>query len=273
MRLLFIGDIVARSGRDVIEQNLPALRAKLGLDAVIANGENSAHGSGHTQKICQDLYSWGVDVITSGNHVWGQREIIPYLDRDPRLIRPINFPVGTPGRGYTIVDVPGDRKLLVINAMGRQYMEALDDPFTITASLLDKYPLGRAGGISAIFVDFHAEATSEKQAFARYLDGRVSAVIGTHTHVPTADHMILPKGSGYQSDAGMTGDYNSVLGRSVDAAIFKFVRKMRGEQLSPTDGPAMLCGTFMEISDQTGMCTRIEPVRLGHGLSPTIPSV
>jgi hypothetical protein len=268
MKILFIGDVVARTGRDALRDYLPGLRDTYRPDVVIANGENSAHGSGHTPKICAEMIGYGVDIITSGNHVWGNREILTHIDNDPRLIRPINFPAGTPGRGVATLDVAGGRKIMVINAMGRLYMEALDDPFAIVRAVVDRTALG-AGGCHAIFVDFHAEASSEKQSMAYYLDGRVSAVIGTHTHVPTADTRILPRGTAYQTDAGMTGDYQSVLGRSVSVAVDRFVRKMPGEKLTPTEGPAMLCGTFIETDDQTGLARHIEPVRVGVGLMAT----
>ncbi len=268
MKILFIGDIVGRSGRDAVRDYLPLLRTRLSLDVVIANAENSAHGFGHTPKICDDLYSYGVDVITSGNHVWDQREIIPYLDRIPRMIRPINYPPGTVGRGHVILDVSGGRKIMVINAMGRLFMDPLDDPFAVIRGLLDQYPLG-SNGIHAIFLDFHGEASSEKQAIAYHLDGRVSAVIGTHTHVPTADARILPGGTAFQTDAGMTGDYDSVIGMRKDLAVARFVRKVPGEKLSPCEGPAMLCGVFIETNDTTGHATEIRSVRIGQGLIST----
>jgi metallophosphoesterase (TIGR00282 family) len=269
LKILFIGDIVARSGREAIRDYLRTLKSIYQPDIVIANGENSAHGSGHTPKICAELYGYGIDIITSGNHIWGQREIIPAIDRDPKLIRPINLPRGVPGRGHVIVDVPGGRKIMVINAMGRLFMDAIDDPFTIVSDLVDRTPMGAGRNVHAIFVDFHAETSSEKQCFANYLDGRISAMVGTHTHVPTADARILPRGTAYQTDAGMTGDYNSSLGRNLDAAINRFTRKMPGMPLDPTEGPAMLCGTFIETDDATGLTRSIVPVRIGAGLEPT----
>lgn len=268
MKILFIGDIVGRSGRDAVRDYLPLLRSRLSLDVVIANGENSAHGFGHTPKICDDLFDYGVDVITSGNHIWDQREIIPYLDRMPRLIRPINYPAGTVGRGHVVLDISGGRKIMVINAMGRLFMDPLDDPFAVIRGILDQYPLG-AQGIHAIFVDFHGEASSEKQSLACHLDGRVSAVVGTHTHVPTADARILPGGTAFQTDAGMTGDYDSVIGMRKDLAIARFVRKVPGEKLSPCEGPAMLCGVFIETDDTNGHAVHIHPVRIGQGLIST----
>lgn len=268
MKILFIGDVVARSGRDAVRDYLPVVRAKHAPDVVIVNGENSAHGSGHTPKICEELYGYGVDVITSGNHIWGNREIIPYIDRDPKLIRPINFPAGTPGQGMAVVNVAGGRKCLVINAMGRLYMDDIDCPFATVRAVLDRSPMG-PHGYHAIFVDMHAEASSEKQCFANYFDGRVSAVVGTHTHVPTADGRVLPKGTAYQTDAGMTGDYNSSLGRDLDASIGRFLKRVPSAPLSPTEGPAMMCGILVETNDTTGLAKTIIPIRMGAGLTPT----
>jgi 2',3'-cyclic-nucleotide 2'-phosphodiesterase len=262
MRLLFIGDLVGRAGRDAVRDHLPALRERLQPDAVIINAENSAHGFGHTPKICEELYGYGATCITSGNHIWDQREIIPYVDRDPNFVRPINFPPGTPGRGHTVLQIAGGRKLMVINVMGRLFMDALDDPFAVVGNLLAQTRLGK-GGYDAIFVDIHAEASSEKQAFAHHFDGRVSVVVGTHTHVPTADARILPGGTGYQTDAGMSGDYDSVIGMRKDIAIAKFVRKMPTEKLMPAENIPTLCGVFIETDDATGKAIKIETIRSG----------
>lgn len=269
MRILFIGDIVGRTGRDALRDYLPDLKKNLSIDVVIVNAENSAHGFGHTPKICEEIYSYGADVITSGNHVWDQREIIPYLDRDPKIIRPINYPAGTVGRGFTVHEISVGRKILVINAMARLFMDPLDDPFAVVKALVDKSPLGPRG-YHAIFLDFHGEASSEKQSMANYLDGRVSAVVGTHTHTPTADARILPGGTAFQTDAGMTGDYDSVIGMRKDLAIARFVRKVPGERLSPCEGPAMLCGVYIETDDNTGLAVSIRPIRKGRGLAESV---
>src|SRR4051812_46277875 len=210
MRFLFIGDVVGRSGRAVVLEHLPRLRRDWALDFVIVNGENSAGGFGITETICQDLLDAGADCVTLGNHAFDQREALVFIERAPRLLRPANFPPGTPGRGTVLADLPGGPRLLVVQVMGRVFMDALDDPFTILERELDACPLGL--GADAILVDIHAEATSEKQALAHLVDGRASLVVGTHTHVPTADHQILAHGTGYISDAGMCGDYDSVLG-------------------------------------------------------------
>lgn len=268
MRFLLCGDLVGRSGRSVVIEHLPRLRRDLALDLVVANGENAAHGFGITDKICAELYAAGVDVITTGNHVWDKREIITYIDGDPRLLRPINFPPGTPGRGHGIYETADGRKVMVVNAMARLFMDAIDDPFAALDRLLAEHPLE---SLDAILVDFHGEASSEKMSMGHFLDGRVSAVIGTHSHVPTADMQILPNGTAYQTDAGMCGDYDSVIGMQKEAAVARFVRKMPGERLQVAEGAATLCAAFIETDDATGLARRIAPLRLGGRLAPHWP--
>jgi hypothetical protein len=270
MRLLFLGDIMGRSGRDAVMAHLPGLRDSLSLDFVVANGENSAHGFGITAKICSELFEVGVDVITLGNHSWDQREIIGHIDQEPRLLRPLNYPPGTPGRGAGVFTLSRGRKVLVIQVMGRLFMDALDDPFAAIEKELSRTRLG-VGGVDAILVDVHAEASSEKMSTGHFCDGRVSAVFGSHTHVPTADAQILPKGTAYQSDAGMCGDYDSVIGMQKEGAISRYVRKMPGERLTPAEGEATLCGVFVETDDKTGLAKRVAPVRLGPRLAETVP--
>lgn len=269
MRILFLGDVVGRSGRDAVSRYLPELRRRLDLDLAIVNGENAAHGFGLTEAICQQFYEAGADAITTGNHVWDQREIIPYIERDPRLLRPLNFPPGTPGRGVAVVEARGGRRVAVLNVMTRLFMDPLDDPFSGTVRALQPFPLG--GGVSAILVDVHGEATSEKMALGHLLDGRVSLVVGTHSHVPTADAHILVGGTGYQTDVGMCGDYDSVIGMKKEPAVQRFVRKMPTERLSPAEGEATLCGLYLETDDRTGLATRIAPLRLGGRLAPAWP--
>jgi metallophosphoesterase (TIGR00282 family) len=268
MRLLLCGDIVGRAGRTVVIASIARLRHELRLDFVVANGENAAHGFGITDAICAELYAAGVDVITTGNHVWDKREIIPYIDGDPRLLRPINFPPGTPGRGHGIFALADGRKLMVVNAMARLFMDAIDDPFAGVDKLIAAAPL--AAG-NAILVDFHGEATSEKMSMGHFCDGRVSAVIGTHSHVPTADAQILPKGTAYMTDAGMCGDYDSVIGMQKEGAVQRFVRKMPGDRLQVAEGEATLCAAFVETDDATGLARRIAPLRLGGRLMPQWP--
>jgi 2',3'-cyclic-nucleotide 2'-phosphodiesterase len=278
MNILFIGDLVGRTGRDTVAAALPGLREKLRLDLVVVNAENASHGFGLAPDMATTLFDAGADVITLGNHAWDRKEIIPYIAEHPRLIRPLNYPPGTAGAGFVVVDVPPSaasagtpRRALVGQAMGRLFMDPLDCPFRGTADILAKYRLG--GTVHAVVLDFHAEATSEKMAYAHSFDGQVSLVVGTHTHCPSADAQILPGGTGFQSDAGMTGDYDSVIGMQKDAASLRFWRKTPGERLGPAEGEATICGVFAQTNDSTGLVERIEPFRLGGRLSQHVPSV
>ncbi len=266
MKILFCGDVVGRSGRDAVLDHLPRLRRDLNVDIIILNAENAAHGFGLTRGIAEDFYKVGVDVITLGNHAFDNKEILRSIDTDARLVRPLNYPLKTPGRGFTFIDLPNGKKLLVTNVMARLFMDPLDDPFAAVDALLAKYPMG--GSIYGIFVDFHGEASSEKMAMGHYLDGKISALVGTHTHIPTADAQILPKGTGYQTDAGMCGDYNSVIGMDKAVPIQRFRTKMPTERMQPAGGPGTFCGTFIEL-DERGLCTHIEPVRVGPRLMNT----
>lgn len=264
MKIVFIGDVFARSGRDALAKHLPAVKAEHAPDVVIVNGENAAHGIGINDKISQEFFELGVDVITLGNHSWDQREVIPYIEREPRLIRPINYPAGSPGNGSIVYTLKDGRKILIINAMARLFMDPLDDPFAAVDTLIRTHVMGRT--VHAIFLDFHGEASSEKMAMAHYLDGRVSAVVGTHTHIPTGDAQIFSKGTAFQCDAGMTGDYNSVIGMRPDTPIMRFTRKISMERLSPTDGEGTMCGVFIETDDRTGRAINIRPIRRGPRL-------
>jgi metallophosphoesterase (TIGR00282 family) len=269
MRLLFCGDLVGRSGRDVVIGKLPGLRRDLALDLVVANGENAAGGFGITQKICDELYAAGVDCITTGNHVWDQKETVGFIGSDPRLLRPVNFPAGTPGKGSGVYQTARGKKVMVANIMARLFMDPLDDPFQAADQLLKAHKLG--GNADAIIIDFHGEATSEKMAMGHFLDGRVSLVVGTHTHVPTADHAILPGGTAYQTDAGMCGDYDSVIGMEKATPIARFTKKLPTERLSAAMGPGTLCGIYVETDDATGLAARVEAVRIGGRLSQAVP--
>jgi len=271
MKILIVGDVVGKSGRDAIGQFLPDLRERLELDFVVVNGENAAHGFGITEKICASLYQLGADVITTGNHVWDQREIMNYIGGDPKLLRPLNFPDGTPGSGFGLYEARNGKKVLVVHAMARLYMDPLDDPFAAIEKVLAKYTLSHQ--VQAILVDFHGEATSEKLSMGHVLDGRVSAVVGTHTHVPTADHQILVGGTAYQSDLGMTGDYDSVIGMKKRAASERFTKKLPQGRLEPADGEATLCGVLIETSDATGLARKVTPIRVGGRLSQAIPEL
>lgn len=269
MRLLFLGDIVGRSGRNAVLDALPGLRRRWDLDCVVINGENAAGGFGITEAICNDLLDAGADAITLGNHSFDQREALVFIERQPKLLRPINYPVTTPGRGATMIETESGARVLVVNAMARLYMDALDDPFAAVDRVVTEAPLGQMS--DAILIDFHGEATSEKQAMGRYLDGRVSLVVGTHTHVPTSDHRILPGGTGYLSDAGMCGDYDSILGMAHEEAVRRFVEKTPGARLEAADGEGTLSGIAIETDDETGLALEIAPVRIGPGLAPALP--
>jgi 2',3'-cyclic-nucleotide 2'-phosphodiesterase len=270
MKILILGDLVGRTGRDAAIKAIPELRERLKLDFVAVNAENASHGFGLGPDMAAALFAAGADVITLGNHAWDRREIIPYIAQEKRLIRPINFPPGTPGAGSAVVTLRDGRKVLVVQAMGRLFMDPLDCPFQAVEELLNRHRLGP--NLHAAIIDFHGEATSEKMAFGHAFDGTVSAIVGTHTHVPTADHQILPGGTGYVTDLGMCGDYDSVIGMAKDSATARFIRKMPGDRLTPAEGPATISGAFIETDDK-GLATRIEPLRLGGRLAATIPVV
>lgn len=270
MRLMFMGDIVGRSGRDALVAELPGLRRELGLDFVVINGENAAGGFGITAAICDDIFDAGADVITLGNHSWDQREALVHIEREPRLIRPVNYPAGTPGRGATLVEAQSGARVLVVNALGRVFMEALDCPFDAVDRQISACPLGEAA--DAIIIDMHAEATSEKMAMGHFCDGRVSLVVGTHSHVPTADAQVLPGGTAYQTDAGMCGDYNSVIGMEKDEPLNRFTTRIPSGRFQPAMGPATLCGVFVETGAD-GLARRVEPVRIGGRLKQVLPEV
>ncbi len=269
MKILICGDVVGKTGRRAIEENIPDLRQRLDLDFVIVNGENAAHGFGITDKICAAFYAAGVDAITTGNHVWAQREIINYIGGDEKLLRPMNYPEGTPGIGTGIFKTADRRKVMVIHPMGRLFMDPLDDPFAAVDDALRNHRLGQS--VDAVIVDFHGEATSEKQGMGHFLDGRVSAVVGTHTHVPTADTQILPGGTAFQTDIGMTGDYDSVIGMKKELATSRFTTKMPQGRLEPADGEATLCAVYVETDDGTGLAKHVGPLRLGGRLKEEWP--
>src|SRR5580658_4560366 len=271
MRILFLGDVVGRTGRETVVAALPGLRAALRVDLAIGNAENASHGFGLGPDMAAALFAAGADVLTLGNHAWDRKEIIPYIAETPRLIRAINFPPGTPGAGSVMVTLTDGRKALVLQAMGRLYMDPLDCPFRATQQELARQRLGVT--VQAAVVDFHAEASSEKMAFGHSFDGQASLIVGTHTHTPTADHQILPGGTAYQSDAGMCGDYDSVIGMQKEGAASRFWRKLPGERLQPAEGEATLCGVFVETDDATGLARRIAPLRMGGRLAPTMPEV
>jgi 2',3'-cyclic-nucleotide 2'-phosphodiesterase len=269
MRILFIGDIVGRSGRAVVLKRLPGLVRDWKLDFVAINGENAAGGFGITEAIYQELLDAGADAVTLGNHAWDQKEALVFIERAPRLIRPLNYPAGTPGRGAALIESKTGARVLVVNVMGRVFMDPLDDPFAAIERERAACALKRTA--DAIIIDMHCEATSEKQAMGHFCDGRASLVVGTHTHAPTADHQILPGGTGYISDVGMSGDYDSVIGMVKDEPLNRFVRKIPSGRFEPALGEATMCALAIETDDATGLACRVGAVRLGGRLEEARP--
>lgn len=264
MKLLFLGDIVGRSGRDAVMKFVPQLRQELALDAVIVNGDNAAGGFGITAEVCKDLFKAGVDVVTGGDHIWDQKEIASVLSTEKRLLRPHNFPANTPGTGARVYTTQSGKNFGVLHLLGQVFhKEHAACPFATADEALKNL---RAEGARVVFVDFHAEATSEKMAMGAYLDGRVAAVIGSHTHVPTADMRILPGGTAYQTDAGMCGDYNSVIGFAKDAPLKRFLSKISKIRMEAAAGPATVFGALVDVDEKTGFAVSITPIRRGAEL-------
>ena len=271
MRLLFLGDMVGRSGRTAVWKQLPGLISDFSLDFVIVNGENAAGGFGITEDIFRQTLDAGADVVTTGNHVWDQREALQFAPHEDRFLRPANFPAGTPGHGSGVFMSRNGARVLVANIMGRVFMHPeLDDPFQCVETELASCALGDQA--DAVIIDFHAEATSEKMCFAHFVDGRASLVVGTHTHQPTADHQVLSGGTAYISDAGMCGDYDSSLGMDKEEPLNRFLYKVPKGRFEAASGPATICGIGVEISDRTGLAEKIAPVRIGPRLEETMPS-
>lgn len=266
MNLLFLGDVVGRSGRDAVVKHLPSLRAEHALDFVVVNGDNAAGGFGITPALCKDFFDAGADVVTGGDHIWDQKEIIPYISQEKRLLRPQNFPDRTPGTGYGIFTAKSGKKVLVLHLLGQVFhKEHAHCPFATADTLLAQVTLGR--GVSAALVDFHAEATSEKMAMGQYLDGRVSMVVGSHTHVPTQDARILPRKTAYQTDSGMCGDYNSVIGFKPEGPREKFLSKVpKFGKLEPAAGEATLCGCLVSTDEVTGLATACRAIQFPKAL-------
>jgi len=266
MRLLFLGDVVGRSGRKVVLEALPDMRRRYALDFVIINGENAAGGYGITESILGDLLQAGADVVTLGNHAFDQKEALVFIERHDRLLRPLNYPQGTPGRGVGLFKAANGADVLIVNAMGRIFMPELDCPFRAVDAEITA--CGLKQDADAIVIDFHAEATSEKQAMGYFVDGRASAVVGTHTHVPTADERILPDGTAFISDVGMCGDYNSVLGMDPQEPVNRFLTRIPRQRFEPAMGPGALSGLAIEIDDATGLASRCMALRRGPHLEP-----
>ena len=269
MRFLFLGDIVGRSGRKAVTDTLPGLIARYKLDFVVINAENAAGGFGITEAIMQELFDAGADVLTLGNHAFDQKEALVFIERHPRLLRPLNYPKGTPGNGSGLFKARNGADVLVATAMGRVFMTELDCPFRAIENEVAACPLGERA--DAIIIDFHAEATSEKQSMGVFLDGRVSLVVGTHTHAPTSDERIMPGGTAFMSDAGMCGDYNSVLGMDSEEPVNRFLSRIPRARFEPANGPATVSGLAVEIDDRTGLATRLNALRLGGALTPAEP--
>jgi len=258
VKLLFIGDIVGRPGRDLVKIGVAPLVSRHAVDLVIANGENAAAGFGITRDIGQQLLDWGVEVMTSGNHIWDKKEALDYIGIEPRLLRPANYPAGAPGNGSYLARTQRDESVGVINIMGRVFMLNIDDPFAVVQREIDKL----RERTRTIFVDFHAEATSEKIAMGWYLDGKVSAVVGTHTHVQTADERILPKGTAYLTDVGMTGPHDSIIGVEIEPALGKFLTALPAKFETATGNPR-LNAVVVETDPKTGLAVDIERLSVG----------
>ena len=270
MRLLFLGDVMGRAGRRAIADRLPGLRSDWALDFIVVNAENASAGIGLTKAHASAILEAGADCITLGDHAFDQKEMLQAIDSEPRILRPINFARTAPGKGAALFTAQNGRKVLVVQALGQVFMKRpFDDPWSAVDRALKAHPL--AGKAAAVVVDFHAEATSEKMAMGHWCDGRASLVVGTHTHVPTADTQILPRGSGFQSDAGMCGDYDSVIGMEKNEPMRRFITGMQKERFRPANGEATLSGVFVETDDATGLAQRVCPVRVGGRLAPAGP--
>ena len=270
MKLLFLGDVMGRAGRAAVEARLAGLRADWGLDFVVVNGENATSGVGLSPDHAKALLAAGADCVTLGDHAFDQKDMLSFIEKEPRIIRPLNYAKTAPGKGARLYEAKGGRRVLVAQALGQVFMKrAFDDPFSAVDAVLRSHPLG--GMAQAIIVDMHCEATSEKMGMGHWCDGRASLVVGTHTHVPTADAQILGGGTAYQSDAGMCGDYNSVIGMDKLEPMRRFVTGMGKERFTPADGEATLSGTYVETDDRSGLATKVRMVRLGGRLEQAQP--
>lgn len=270
MKILYLGDIVGRSGRAAVKERVPKLRETWKLDFVVVNGENATSGIGLSGAHAKELLDAGVDVLTLGDHAFDQKDMLQFIESEPRIIRPLNFAKGAPGKGARVFEAPGGRKVLVAQVLGQVFMKrAFEDPFGGIEQVLKSHPLG--GLVNATIVDVHCEATSEKMAMGHWCDGKASLCVGSHTHVPTSDAMILPGGTAYLSDAGMCGDYHSVIGMEKAEPMRRFVTGMVKGRFQPASEEATLSGVYVETVDRTGKAARIEMVRDGGRLSPSGP--
>ena len=269
MRFLFLGDVVGRSGRDAISDRLPGIIEQYKFDFVVVNGENASQGRGLTGPHFQAIKDAGADIVTLGDHAFDQRDTLSFIERETTLIRPINMPAGTPGRGAMFVEGRNGHRVLVINALGRVFRPPIDDPFRAIEAAVAACPLGEQA--DAIIVDFHTEATSEIQGMGHFLDGKVSLVVGTHTHIPTSDHRILKGGTALMADAGMCGDYDSVIGVEADEPLNRFLTGIMGGRFTPAEGEATLSGVAVETDPRSGLATKVLPVRIGGVLAQALP--
>ena len=271
MRILFVGDVIGRAGRQAIRTHRPSCISRWRVDLTIVNGENAADaGFGITRLIYDEILAAGADAVTLGNHSWNRKEALQFIDDCPRLVRPINYLAGTPGTGAVLIEAKNGRRALVINALGRLFMEPVEDPFCRIAAELDANPLGRA--VQATIVDFHCEATGEKHAAGHFCDGRASLVVGTHTHTPSADDRILPGGTAFITDVGMTGDYNSIVGMTREEPLRRFTTGIPLGRFEPASGEATLCAVLVETDEHSGLALSIAPIRIGGCLKPVLPS-
>jgi metallophosphoesterase (TIGR00282 family) len=270
MKILFLGDVMGRAGRTAITDHLPRLRKEWALDFVVVNGENATSGMGLSGPHAELIFAAGADVVTLGDHAFDQKDMLTYIDKEPRILRPLNFSKKAPGVGARVFEATRGRKVLVAQVLGQVFMKRpFDDPFSALDATLRQYPIG--GQVQASLVDIHCEATSEKMATGHFCDGRASIVVGTHTHVPTADAMILPRGTAYLSDAGMCGDYNSVIGMDKEEPLRRFITGMPKARFTPAADIATLSGLYVETDDLTGKATRVEMVRQGGRLAQAGP--
>ncbi|MGS4946676.1 TIGR00282 family metallophosphoesterase [Meridianimarinicoccus sp. RP-17] len=270
MKILFLGDVMGRSGRSAIRDRLPGLRERLCADFVIVNGENATSGAGLSAEHAKLLFESGADCVTLGDHAFDQREMMSHIEREPRILRPLNYAKGAPGHGHRLFTLPDGRRILVAQALGQVFMKRpFDDPFSALDRVLKAHPLG--GMAQAVVVDIHAEATSEKMATGHFCNGRASVVVGTHTHVPTGDAQILPDGTAYLTDAGMCGDYLSVIGMDPAEPLRRFVTGMGKGRFVPATGEATLSGLFVDTDDRTGQARAVSMIRDGGRLQTAVP--
>ena len=263
MKILFFGDIFGRSGRDALIKQIPYFKKKYDPEFILVNGENASHGKGISHSICKNLFSAGIDVITGGNHIFDNQDVFNFIDDEKRLLRPNNYPIDTAGKGYGIYE-KNQKKILVINVMGRVFMQPLDDPFESVRKIINEKVIGK--DVSAIIIDIHCEATSEKMAVGHEFDGKASLIVGTHTHIPTADARILSNGTAYISDLGMCGDYDSIIGMDKNKALERFKKKTPVRGIHPATGEASLSCVFVELDDKTGLAKSIKPIITGGSL-------